>query len=480
MKWTHQEKLAAFLASDRTCDGRYLIGVVTTGIYCLPSCTARKPKVENVRFFDTPEQAVKAGLRACKRCRPDDFYAGRDRDAEALAAGLERLRRRPGDFVGVEDLAEEVGVSASKLHGLCLRHHHQTPGRLITAARVEAAQRALLESDRRVSEIAFEVGFDGLSSFGEAFARRVAMSPLAYRRLRGARELTLRLPAGLPLARMLAHLGRDANSRTERVGPGRYEAGAWLDGAPARLCAVFERSQARVTIETAAALPERAAAEAHAVLSRRLGLGSDPRSFETHVAAQPDLARLIIGRRGLRLPLFATAYESLVWAILGQQVTLSFAMTMMARVVEQASPEVPGGLRAPARPAAVAAISPSVLAAAQLSRSKIDFVLGVSSAIAAGELPLDALGQGSALEAEARLLAMRGLGPWTVGYVLLRGLGFGDSVPVGDAGLTRSLQTFFSLAERPDVGTTRALMSRFAPHRSLATFHLWQRLEDSP
>ena len=86
----------------------------------------------------------------------------------------------------------------------------------------------------------------------------------------------------------------------------------------------------------------------------------------------------------------------------------------------------------------------------------------------------------SATRAERTLLAVRGLGPWSVNYLMMRSLGFADCVPIGDTGVTSGLQTLFRLEERPDADGTRRLMSVFSPHRSLATAHLWQINRPAP
>ena len=94
--------------------------------------------------------------------------------------------------------------------------------------------------------------------------------------------------------------------------------------------------------------------------------------------------------------------------------------------------------------------------------------------IVEGKLDLAALPTMSATRAERTLLAVRGLGPWSVNYLMMRSLGFADCVPLGDTGVTSGLKTLFKLEERPDVDATKRLMTIFSPHRSLATAHLWQ------
>src|SRR2546430_912721 len=116
MKQSHAFMLERMYASDKAYDGRFLTGVLSTGIYCLPSCPARKPKPENVRFFPTEAEAQAAGLRACRRCRPDDFYRDHDPDAQQLTALTEQIRREPGAFPDVSQMVSISGIGATKLH----------------------------------------------------------------------------------------------------------------------------------------------------------------------------------------------------------------------------------------------------------------------------------------------------------------------------------------------------------------------------
>ena len=101
-------------------------------------------------------------------------------------------------------------------------------------------------------------------------------------------------------------------------------------------------------------------------------------------------------------------------------------------------------------------------------------MIGAAKLVVEGKLDLEALPLMSATRAERTLLAVRGLGPWSVNYIMMRSLGFADCVPFGDTGVTSGLKTLFKLEERPDLDGTRRLMSVFSPHRSLATAHLWQ------
>src|SRR6476661_397595 len=147
MRMSHASMYARLLESDATCNGRFFTGVLTTGIYCLPACKARKPKPGNVRFFPTCEAARAAGLRPCKKCHPDDFARGADpvlEDVEQLAA---EMRSRPAAFPDGRTVVRRSGFGATRLFELFRQHYHTTPADLLLRARIDAARRLLLESE---------------------------------------------------------------------------------------------------------------------------------------------------------------------------------------------------------------------------------------------------------------------------------------------------------------------------------------------
>jgi AraC family transcriptional regulator, regulatory protein of adaptative response / DNA-3-methyladenine glycosylase II len=478
MALARERMIDRMLASDPAYNGRFLIGVLTTGIYCLPSCRARKPKPENVRFFDNPEAALQAGLRPCKRCRPDDFYQRYDPDQEIVETLKARMRRDPAAFAGAEDLERVSGLGSSKLHELFRLHFHATPAQMLARARVEAAQRRLLATDRPVADVAFEVGYEGLSTFNENFRRLAVMTPAAYRRLLGATEFRLALPSSYSTAPALEYLGRDVGSLTMRVEGRKLATGVRLGGAPAVLRAEIGAGSVRATIEAPGPLPADAAARAHAHLLRLLGLHRDPAPFERKMEATPRLTPLIEGRRGLRIPQVPDPFDALAWVIVGQQITLSFAFTLRERLVRLTGAPAGGGLYTPPTAEAVARLEVEDLVPEQFSRRKAEYLIGAARLIVSGGLALDELGAGSAVRMESELLAVRGLGPWSAHYLMMRCFGFEDCLPVGDAGLVRGLERFFDLPTRPGPEETRELMQAFAPYRSWATFHLWQTLKD--
>ena len=134
MALSHERMVDRMLASDAEYNGRFITGVLTTGIYCLPSCRARKPKPENVRFFRTTADVRAAGLRACKMCKPDEFELGIDTDLERLESAATEARANPRAFPSVDCLAAQVAVSATTLHQQFRTHFMASPGRSILSA----------------------------------------------------------------------------------------------------------------------------------------------------------------------------------------------------------------------------------------------------------------------------------------------------------------------------------------------------------
>ncbi len=469
MRWTDEHLYERILAKDASFDGRVLTGVLTTGMYCLPSCPARKPLAANVRFFQDEAAAQAAGLRPCKRCRPDAFYRGGDAYLARLESVLAQASADPAAFPEVESLAEAVGVGTTKLKDLFREHVHRPPAAFLQRIRIQAACARLTSGKADLADLAFDAGYESASGFHEAFRRYTGLSPGGYRTLLDTDRFTLPMPPGLRVQDVLAFHGRDGQSVSERVVGNRLCKAFMCEGRASVLTLVFGD---QVEVSLVGATGAKAMARAHGAALRLLGWQGDPAAFE---GAHPELAR---GRKGLRVLLTLDPFEALVWAILGQQVNLAFAYALRRDLVRLVGIPAEEGLIAHPDAAHLVALDAADLQALRFSRRKAEYLLHAAAEVAAGRLRLE--DRATATGAARDLLALRGCGPWTTQYVLMRGLGFSDCVPVGDAGLTLALQRWFGLDTRPDGPETLHLMTPFAPHRSLATFHLWASLKGTP
>jgi AraC family transcriptional regulator of adaptative response / DNA-3-methyladenine glycosylase II len=394
----------------------------------------------------------------------------------AEGAWLDEVRRCPGRFPTAAAMAAVAGIEPAALEAWFLTHTHRDAAGWLRAARVRAAC-ALLAGPGPVRAVGEACGFPDPGTFRGQFLAGTGLTPEAYRALGEAASFTLALPPGYRAEDMLAYHGRDPLSRSERVaGPTLIKA-MGVEGRAVELEMAFQGSAVRCCVRPGAG--PRAMAAAHHRAVRMLGLGTDPAAFEGATAGLA-LGALAAARPGLRIPLTADVWESLVWAILGQQVNLAFAYALRRRLTELCGGATASGLLVHPTAAEVAALDPEQLKPLQFSRSKAEYVVDLAGKVASGDLPLEELPEGTATAAALRLAAERGIGPWTTHYVMMRGCGFGDCVPLGDAGLTLALQRHHQLDHRPTAKETAALMAPYAPHRSLATFHLWASLKGVP
>ena len=398
--------------------------------------------------------------------------------AAALARLEERVRRDPRSVDGGADLARLAGWEREALAREVLRHRHVAVADWLRAIRVELMASRLEDRSRDVGEAASRAGFASVETATRAFARCFAMSPGAFAELGCDREFELRLPPGFRVDGLLAALGRDDSSRIEQV-VGRTHIRT-LRGLrrPIVLRTEFARARARCRVEARGRVGGAEIRAAHRSGLRLFGLSLDPGPFERRVARMPRMAPLVAGRRGLTIPLTEDVFEGVVWSIVGQQVNLAFAMTCRRRLVERIGNRAPGGLLAHPSPDQVAGLSYEDLTRMAFSRRKAEYLIDVSREIADGRLDVESLAAGSAAVAERVLRGVRGFGPWSTHYVMMRSCGFANCVPVGDSALATSLHEFFGLGERPGADRTLDLLAPFAPHRSLACLHFWRRLGD--
>ncbi|HQS97823.1 MAG: bifunctional transcriptional regulator/O6-methylguanine-DNA methyltransferase [Novosphingobium sp. 17-62-19] len=178
------EAWAAVMARDRAFDGRFVTGVLTTGIYCRPSCSARHPRRENVRFFADGAAARAAGLRPCLRCSPDDV----SRDERAVLAAIEAIKAA-GQTPALADLAQRCGYSPTHFQRVFARHTGLSPAAYSRALQKERMAQALTSAES-VTDAIYDAGFSGPSRFYSAAEDRLGMTPSAW--ANGGQGVTIR------------------------------------------------------------------------------------------------------------------------------------------------------------------------------------------------------------------------------------------------------------------------------------------------
>jgi len=286
------------------------------------------------------------------------------------------------------------------------------------------------------------------------------------------RRFDIDLPAGYRSQDALAFHGRDAEGLAERVEDAAIRKGVLLDGVPVQLEIVLDGSLARCVIDAAAdSIPP----QADAALMNMLGLRIDPAPFEAAVRDDPLFGPVVRHTPGLRVIQSATVFEALTWAIIGQQINLSFAIALRRSFIQQAGRPHPGGLWCYPEAPDVARLDIEQLTSRKFSRAKAETLLRLAGLIADGELQLDAHAADLATIG-ARLLAIKGIGPWTVNYALLRGYGDPDCSLHGDVAVRTAIGRLQGAATRPDIAQAEAFLAAYRPRRTMAAAYLWASL----
>ena len=486
----------ALKTRDARFDGRFYTAVLTTGIFCRPICPAVTPKRGNVRFYSSAEAAMANGFRPCLRCRPE---AAPGSPASAgvhttVARAVRLVDEGVLDHGSVSELAERLGITDRYLRQLYKRHTGATPQQHAQARRLLRARQLIVDSNLSMTEIADIAGFSSLRRFNHTLKEAYGNAPTAFRRGLKAVDSTTQRSAGDPFLprhddlvlvlrarppfdseQLLTFFRARAIPGLEAAGPQHYARSLCIGGQPGlvicRPCAdppgvqVILRGPARQAI-----------LEVSARVRRLLDLDADLPGISEHLGRDPMLRPLINKYPGLRVPGSWDRFEFAVRAILGQQVSITAARTLAGRLVARYGAPVPDDL------AAGTGIThlfpkPEDLTNQPLNQlgmpgSRADTLSRVAARFAEpgfAELDGDAL-----LE---QLTAMRGIGPWTLHYLALRGLGDPDAFPASDLGI---LKASSQLGGPQDAKALTQHAERWRPWRAYAAQYLWTSLITHP
>ncbi|MDF9824120.1 AraC family transcriptional regulator of adaptative response / methylphosphotriester-DNA alkyltransferase methyltransferase [Breznakia sp. PF5-3] len=180
MKYTEEQKWKAFIECDANYDGCFYIGVKSTGIYCRPSCKARKPLRKNIEFIDTRDECERRGYRVCKRCRPDLIVFTPEKDTAKRLKGI--IEETYKDSARLKERIDGLDLSFNHISLIFQKEYGMTPFSYRNMLRLEKAEKLLKETDMQIVDIAFASGFDSLSAFYASFKKHRQKPPKSIRR----------------------------------------------------------------------------------------------------------------------------------------------------------------------------------------------------------------------------------------------------------------------------------------------------------
>lgn len=484
----------ALEARDRRFDGRFIVGVTSTGIYCRPSCpTPVHPKPENTMFFPTTAAAQLVGLRACKRCQPDASPGSPewDRRNDLVGRAVRLIEEGEVDRSGVEGLATRLAVGPRHLRRVLQHDLGAGPIALARAQRAQTARILIETTDLSMSDLAFAAGFGSVRQFNSTITEVFAVSPTVLRESAQKRKgrkatgpdavvgtddsrlsLHLRLPFREPLAleTLFAWLAKRAFTGVAVGDATMHRRALRLPHGDAIATFTNGRDHVACHLELASLkdLPA-----ARAACRRLLDLDADPVAIAEHLSGDPVLAQAIRATPGMRVPGTVDGFETAIFAIVGQQRSIGAAVTLTGRLAAAARPPVderPLGDDSPAsedvlRPfPAAQEILDADLSGLGFTKRNISTVRAVAELVATGELDLTTGADRE--ETRARLLAVHGIGPWTADYIGMRALGDPDISLPGDLVIRK-------VAATNGIEDLTETSHGWRPWRSYATHLLW-------
>ncbi len=483
-----QEWQQARLSRDPRFDGLFYIGVLTTGIFCRPICPARLPREDNVRYLRSPAEAIEQGFRPCRRCRPEYSPSAAQRyPDERLDAALCAIDHGFLDQHNAPALAASVGLSDRQLRRLFEDSLGISPQQLAGTRRLLLAKQLLCESNLSITDIALAAGFNSVRRFNskmKAFYQQTPSQIRQHKRLAtcaaAADALVMELPHAehYPWRQVFSFYQQRAVPGLESADDVSLQ--RWLrlgDAIIGLRCEKLRRRPViRLTLEGASA------DQLHSLIAlvrKALDLNSNHLAIASHLQQEPHLQPLIHTQGPVALPGAWDPFEYLVRAIIGQQVSVKAAKTLTQRLLTRlGSPAptlsvTPSGSEPLMLFPSAATIAGANLDGLGMPRSRIATLQAVARAQAESELITAAQAQPCLSTLQQRLLAIKGIGPWTVNYLMMRGFYQPDIWLETDLGVINALQQLDPSLSRAAV---RELSQQWAPWRSYAVMALWRSL----
>ena len=470
----------AICSRDQRFDGRFFTAVTTTGIYCRPICPAPTPHAPHVRFYPCAAAAEAAGFRACRRCHPEASPGSPDWNmrADLVARALRLIADGVLDSEGVAGLSQRLAVSERHLHRELVAEVGVGPLMLARTRRAQTARLLIDQTSLSLTTIAFTAGFASIRQFNASMQSAFGCAPSTFRRRippenRGEGKLTLRLHYRPPFDAhtLLAYLGRRAIPGVEEVVGNIYRRTVRLPHSRGIIeLEPVEKMNAvllRVQLDTLSDL---------SLLVQRcrqlFDLDAVPVAITEVLRADPMLAPLVTARPGLRVPGAINGFELAVRAILGQQISVAGARTLVGRLVAKLGTpleQAQGGLTHyfPSPQTVVQADMQGL----GLTGSRVAALQALAHAVEEEGLVLDR--DADREQTRTRLQQIPGVGPWTAAYIAMRALGDPDAFPATDLGLRHAYEQH-SLPI--DTKSIEQHAEQWRPWRAYAVHHLWNCL----
>ncbi|MCB0347631.1 MAG: DNA-3-methyladenine glycosylase 2 family protein [Bdellovibrionales bacterium] len=457
----------AMLARDHRFDGKFFIGVKTTGIYCRPICPA-KPKRHNIEFFANYLEAEKAGYRPCKRCRPEaapssPAWIGK---SATVKRALKILNSTDVIQFNEDDFAAKFGVSARHLRRLFNDEIGRTPKQIAFENRLHLARKLMVETNLPITEVAYASGFSSIRRYNAAFKEKFRQTPTTIRKhkVKGGSSIQISLSYRPPFDfDNLLHF-----YKSHKVGDLE-----WFDDD--KICRVVEiegkvgtvtmwnqadKSMVNVEID----FPD--TSKIHMILSQVrnfLDIDMDPLVVTNALERDPKIKKLIHKYPGTRLPSGWDGFEIGVSTILGQLVSIAQGRSLVADLIDLLGKD--SGLEREGKKIKLFPRPKDIingdLSSLKTTNRRKDTIVAFAKAVDGGQLSLESTQ--STEDFYKKLINIHGIGPWTASYMSLKALRDTDAFPQTDLIIARALEKY-----------SADKIEKMRPWRGYVAILLWQ------
>ncbi|EDK30462.1 AlkA N-terminal domain-containing protein [Vibrio chagasii] len=446
---TNEQCHLARYARDARFDGMFFTAVKTTGIFCRPICPATPPKEENVEYFSHQAQALKAGYRPCLRCRPDSapFSPAWKGVETTFLRAMQLIDNGVLSSGSITDLAARLGISDRYLRTLFDTYIGVSPKQYSLYSQLMFAKQLLHTSSMSVTDVGFASGFNSTRRFNDAFQKELKLSPSQIRRAKPDDSLSnhvqLTFHGPLDWSHLLDFYRRRMIEGIEEVGEDYYQRTVTVNGSKGWFKATLAKKN-RLDIEFELDdINQLRSLIAH--IRRMFDLDVDIAKVEAFFATiDPNL----VARSGIRIPGVWSAWEAGVRAILGQQVSVTAAIGQLNLLVRELS----GADEKTYFP------TPK-----QIAEADVTFLRMPGSRKETLKRFAEYMVDNQA-EHPSKWIDLKGIGPWTIQYALLRGLSEPNHLLVGDLVVKKFIE------HRPAIN-----IESVSPWGSYATFHCWNQ-----
>jgi AraC family transcriptional regulator of adaptative response / DNA-3-methyladenine glycosylase II len=466
---------SARLSRDARFDGQFFTAVITTGIFCRPICPARAPKPENVTYYASAELAQQSGFRPCKRCFPQ------------LAPNLPLPRKIKQitqayyeNNYSLQKCAKQLDISDRQIRRLFIQYYGLPPSEFFHQQRLLLAHKLLVSTSLSITNVAFAAGFNSIRRFNEVIMQSYQITPSDIRGKKislSEQPVTILLPYKAPFdwPLMLSFFHSRKMTNIEDISTKHYFRTLELDDCRGWIKVTHhqDKSALNLTVKLSDY------SYLHQIITRvrrMFDLDADMQLIHQQLVKQPKLASVIEQFPGLRLPGCWDIFEFSIRAILGQQISIKGATTLAQRIVEKYGDnaldiEQPDNIK-------VTKYFPKVAALINLDYQDIGLtrarIATLQTWVGYFESHDSIFAKGLTIEAlEAELTKLKGIGPWTVNYIGMRGLSDPDAFPSADLGIIKALTADEIKPKNKDI---LALAESWRPWRAYAAIYLWQSL----